>query len=223
MTATRRLELDAVTKSYGRVRALTETSLALDFGAAHCLAGPNGSGKTTLLRLIAGLTRPTSGRVIVPDVSVGYAFQRPNVYPDLTVRENLSVFAAMVDAREAWRAELTERLRLDPVLDRPAAALSDGFAKKLDLAVAMLKEPSLLLLDEPLADLDDVTRTRLLELLAEYRDEDRLLVVSTHNVERFDPLLDGITVVYNGEVVRDDRNLAEPAHAAYADVLARRG
>ncbi|WP_232685818.1 ATP-binding cassette domain-containing protein [Halobacterium zhouii] len=187
-----------LTKTYGDTTALGGVSL--EYGAGlHCLAGPNGSGKTTLLRAIAGLTRPTAGRVETPD-SLGYAFQRPNVYPDLTVRENLDVFQSLTDADDEWRDSLVERLRLAPERDRAANALSGGFRKKLDLALALLKRPEVLLLDEPLADLDPATRRRLVAVATEYADGERCVLVSTHNLEAFSEQYDSLTVLVDGYV-----------------------
>ncbi|MFB6119718.1 MAG: ATP-binding cassette domain-containing protein [Halobacteriaceae archaeon] len=212
------------TKRYGSVVAVDDVSLTLSSGSVHVLAGPNGSGKTTLLRAIADLTRPSAGTVSTPDVALGYAFQRPNLYPDLTVAGNLDVFDRMVDADPQWRASLVSRLRLDAVAHRRAGDLSDGFAKKLDLALALLKEPSVLLLDEPLADIDDATERRLLDLLADYRRPDRTIVLTSHNLRAVGDLCDRLVVLFDGSVVLDQRpaETGTTAHAAYAAVLDER-
>jgi len=201
------LVLDSVRKEYGDVVAVADASLRID-GGFHCLIGPNGSGKTTLVRLLLGLTRPTDGRVGVPDGAVGCGFQEPNFYPGLTVRENVAVFADLVGASDAeWRETLVDELRLRPAMDRRAANLSGGFARKLDLALGLLKRPEYLLLDEPLGALDDVSKARLLEFLAEYA-ESHAVLVSTHHVAEFEPYLDRVTVVHDGEVLLD----ADPAN-----------
>lgn len=217
------LRLRGVTKSYGEVTALAGIDLTVEPGTVHCLVGPNGSGKTTLFRIIAGLTQPTSGTVSVP-ADIGCGFQRPNCYRELTVAENLSVFGTLVGATdETWRAQLVETLGLDRVLDRPAAALSGGFTKKLDLALAMLDQPRFLLLDEPLGDLDDLSKQRLLEFLSEYRDGGNAVVVSTHHLEDFESLVDQLTVLSDGEIVVDspragiDTGSAESLQQFYVD------
>lgn len=217
------VHLSGVEKRYGPVTALDGVDLSVRAGDLHALAGPNGSGKTTMLRLLAGLARPSAGEVTAPDISVGIAFQQPNVYPDLTVRENVATFADVVGARVAWAERLVEDLRLRRVLHRRASKLSDGFAKKLDIALGMLKEPDVLLLDEPLADLDDLTKARLLDLLAEYAGGDRSVVVSTHNLDSFGPRIDRLTVVYDGAVLRDDEaaDLGGAPRDVYLDALDR--
>jgi ABC-2 type transport system ATP-binding protein len=186
-----------VTKTYDGTTALDGVSVDFDEGL-HCIAGPNGSGKTTLMRVLAALTRPDDGTVERPD-SLGYAFQVPNVYPDLTVRENLDVFQSLTGAGGEWREELVDRLRLAPELDREARNLSGGFRKKLDLALALLKEPAVLVLDEPLADLDPATRRRLVVVATEYA-EDHCVLACTHNLEAFADAYETLTVLVDGEV-----------------------
>lgn len=197
------IELDAVRKEYGSVVAVDGVSLTVGEGF-HCLLGPNGSGKTTLFRLILGLARPSGGSISVPDEPVGFGFQRPNFYPDLTVRENVDVFARLAGSvDDEWRSELLENLRLHRALDRTASELSGGFARKLDLALALLKRPRYLLLDEPLGALDDVSKEQLLGFLDAYAGEGNAVVVSTHHVEDFEAYVDRVTVMHRGRVVLD--------------------
>jgi ABC-2 type transport system ATP-binding protein len=198
------LALREVEKRYGDVTAVDGVSLAVERGDFHCLVGPNGSGKTTLLRLLLGLTRPSGGVVVDPDGVVGCGFQRPNFYPDLTVRENLDVFRGLVGADREWAETLLSELRLGPAKRRLGGDLSGGFARKLDLALALLKRPDYLLLDEPLGALDDVSKDRLLAFLGEYAG-DATVLVSTHHVADFEPHLDRLTVMHEGRVVLDDR------------------
>ncbi|SDG20986.1 ATP-binding cassette domain-containing protein [Halorientalis regularis] len=199
------LELHAVSKSYGDVTALSGVDLSVAPGTIHALVGPNGSGKTTLFRIALGLTRPSSGTVDAPVEGIGPGFQRANFYRDLTVAENLDVFAALTGAEdEAWREEICSTLRLDRVRDRRAGDLSGGFGKKLDLALALLNRSPVVCLDEPMGDLDDVSKANLLDLLADYRDEGHAVVVSTHHLGAFADVIDHLTVLHDGEVLLDD-------------------
>lgn len=196
-------EFDAVRKLYGDVVAVEDVSLTIRKGEFHCLVGPNGSGKTTLIRLLVGLTRPSAGSIVDPDGALGCGFQTPNFYPDLTVRENLDVFATLVGGSREWRETLLEELRLRRVADRIADDLSGGFARKLDLALALLKQPDYLLLDEPLGALDDVSQDRLLAFLGEYCDDSTTVLVSTHDVAAFEPHVDRLTIMHESQVVFD--------------------
>jgi len=221
------LALDGVTKRYGHVVALDDCSLAIDATGFHCLLGPNGSGKTTLLRLLLGLERPSAGSVVRDGVTVGSGFQRPNFYPGLTVRENLSVFGRFHDdgVDADWREHLLDGLRLRPALDRRAGDLSGGFARKLDLALGLQHRPDVVLLDEPLGALDDVSRARLLEFLADYAAEGHAVVVSTHRITSFEPSLDRLTVLRDGQVVvdraREDLDIGDESslQSRYVDMI----
>ena len=197
--------VEGVTKHYDGVTALSGVSVDVEVGSFHGLVGPNGSGKTTLFHLLSGLARPTGGRVRRPPVPVGVGFQVPRFYPDLTVRENLSVFRSFAaDSPPAdWTETLLEELRLEPAAHRKASDLSGGFRTKLDLALAMVKRPTFLLLDEPLTDVDDHSRRRIISFLSTYPGEDRCVVVSTHNVEAFGPAFDRVTVLVDGTVAFD--------------------
>ncbi|MDZ7687969.1 MAG: ABC transporter ATP-binding protein [Halobacteriales archaeon] len=185
------IELKNVTKMYGDTVALNDVSLRVSRGEVHALVGPNGSGKTTLLDIALGRVAPDSGEV-VRDGKVGCAFQEPRVLDDLTVAENISVFGA--------DEELAEKLRLDRVYDRRASALSGGFRKKLDTVLALADEPETVLFDEPLDELDDVSKRRLVELVGEYADGGNAVLVSTHRLDDFD-CIDRLTVLYDGEVL----------------------
>ncbi|WP_247002521.1 ABC transporter ATP-binding protein [Halosolutus gelatinilyticus] len=215
------LALSNATKRYGKTTALEGVSLAFEPGTFHGLIGPNGSGKTTLFALLAGLARPTSGRVDRASASVGYSFQEPRFYPDLTVRENLAVFRGFVDdpPPESWTETLLDELRLAPAAHRRADELSGGFRTKLDLALALVKRPRFLLLDEPLADVDEYSRRRIRSFLASYqRESNRTVVVSTHNVAAFADLFDRVTVIVDGEL-RIDGPPEEDVLAQYRSAL----
>jgi ABC-2 type transport system ATP-binding protein len=197
------ITVDSVTKRYGSVVAVDDLSLRIGGGQYHCLLGPNGSGKSTLLRLVLGLTRPSAGRIDRPDAAIGCGFQQPNFYAGLTVRQNVHVFARLVGATDwEWNRTVVSELRLDRALDREAGDLSGGFARRLDLALALIKQPEFLLLDEPLGALDDVSKAQFLSFLDRYAGEHTVLV-STHEVTDFAPHADRITVLHRGEMVLD--------------------
>jgi ABC-2 type transport system ATP-binding protein len=198
------LRVTALTKRYGPITALEGVDLTIRPGRLHCLLGPNGSGKTTLLNILLGLTAPTTGDVSRPAVRYGCSFQTPTVYPDLTVDENLRVFARMHGAADGGRQwDLRETLSLSAVEHRRVGGLSDGWQKRLDLALAFQSDPGFAILDEPLDDLDDITRRQVRQFLAAYPDEKRAVVVATHNPECFGAALDRVTILEDGGVLYD--------------------
>jgi ABC-type sugar transport system ATPase subunit len=197
--------LERVVKAYpGGVRALDGLNLEVREGERLVLYGPSGSGKTTALRLIAGLDRPTAGRVLLGDREVtslpphrrdvALLFQTPALFPHLTVRENL-VFARRLDynvVRRWWgrlrpadrtlAEETARRLGLAALLDRRPAELSGGERQRVALGRALLRRPAVFLLDEPLAHLDPPARLELREvLIATLREAGAASVWVTHD------------------------------------------
>lgn len=192
-----------VSKRYGDVVALDSVSLSVPYGSVHALLGPNGSGKSTLLRLIAGLEHPTAGQIDCHGLDIGISFQQPRWFPALTVDENIDIFASMASTAPtpAKIDSICETIRLSPVRHRRAADLSGGFAKKLDLVLSVLKAPDILLLDEPLADVDETSRHHIRSFIDGYRSEDRAVLMATHDREGFAPVVDHATVLLDGQVV----------------------
>jgi ABC-2 type transport system ATP-binding protein len=188
------VEAVGIRRAFGPVTAVDGVDLAIRPGEAYGLVGPDGAGKTTMLRLLVGALRPDAGSVSIagvdlaarPDAaraSVGYLAQRFSLYGDLTVLENLRFFAQVRGIREAAFAgrarELLGFVGLDGFEGRLADHLSGGMKQKLGLACALVHEPPVLLLDEPTAGVDPVTRQEFWKLLARILAEGRALVVST--------------------------------------------
>ena len=215
------IRFEDVSKRYGDVTALESVDLTVRPGECHCLVGPNGSGKTTLLDLLLGLTRPTSGTVRVPAVSLGCSFQSPTFYPGLTVAENLDVFGRLSGCPgPEWRGRLTDVFGLDRVSHQLAGTLSGGWQQKLDLALGFLKRPTYAVLDEPFDELDDVSQRRLRAFLGEYCTDGRTVLIVTHHVEAFDGLVDRLTVFDRGEVRYDGPVDADVgAHEQYRSIV----
>ncbi|MFI6265651.1 ABC transporter ATP-binding protein [Micromonospora sp. NPDC051006] len=231
------IRLEALTKSYGKVAALDGVDLEVPAGEMVTLVGPSGSGKSTVLRLIAGLDRPDGGRIVVDgqDVAqvpphrraVAMVFQDYALYPHLTVRGNL-LFGLRV--RRVPRAEAerraraaADRLGIADLLDRYPDETSGGQRQRIALARALLREPTVYLLDEPLASLDAPLRfaTRA-DLLALHRELGTTTIHVTHDQAEAMTLGDRVVVLDHGRVRQvgpPQRVYDEPADTFVAGFL----
>jgi ABC-2 type transport system ATP-binding protein len=190
-----------VSRSFGDHLALQPTELEVAAGQVLALVGPNGAGKSTLLGILAGALPPTSGAVERgAGVRVGWMPQRPAHYGRLSARENLELFARLERAGNA--AALLARLEL-PDDGRTASSLSVGNRQRLDLAISLLGDPQVLLLDEPTAALDPRQRRRLWETAAAVRSAGGAVVLVTQNVEDLERVADRVALLLDGRVVFD--------------------
>jgi ABC-type multidrug transport system ATPase subunit len=190
-----------VSRRFGDHAALAETDLEVRRGEALALVGPNGAGKSTLLAILAGALEPSEGSVDRADgVRAGWMPQRPAHYGRLSPRQNLELFARLEQAGDVDR--MLERLEL-PADDRPAATLSVGNRQRLDLAISLLPDPHVLLLDEPTAALDPRQRRRLWETARGVRDAGGAVVLVTQNLEDLEHVADRVAALLDGRVVFD--------------------
>jgi ABC-type multidrug transport system ATPase subunit len=220
-----RLQIESVTKNYrGGVKALRGVQLELGPGVLGLL-GPNGAGKSTLMRILATITRATSGRVLWNDADIaqkpdglrdvlGYLPQDFGVYPNLNALEFLEYLAAVkgLEAGAARKriAELLDLVNLTEAAKRPLGGYSGGMRQRVGIAQALLNDPQLLIVDEPTAGLDPEERLRFRNLLSELSGE-RIVILSTHIVSDIEAVASGIAILAQGELL---------AHGASESLLA---
>lgn len=207
--------LEQVSVNFGRVRALDDVTVALEPGLIGLL-GVNGAGKTTLLRVVAGALKPRSGRVLVTGAGgenalkpgelprlVGYLPQSVLAVRGLTARQYMEYFAFLKGfARGEGRvaaASCIDRVGLSAEADKATRSLSGGMLRRLGLAAALLGEPALLLLDEPMAGLDPEQRQLMRRLIAKVAG-DSTVVLSTHLAEDVSELASSVCVLDRGRV-----------------------
>ncbi len=189
-----------VARRYGDVEALAPTDLELAPGETVALIGPNGAGKSTLLAILAGALEPSEGSVEV-HARRGWVPQRPAQYARLSPLENLELFARLERVREPERAgrQLLERFAL-PTARRPAGELSVGNRQRLNVAIALLGEPRVLLLDEPTASLDPIQRRLVWDVVDALRSEGGAVCFATQNVEEVEHA-DRVLALQDGRIV----------------------
>jgi ABC-2 type transport system ATP-binding protein len=190
------LETEALCVSLAGRSVLRDITLRVPAGEILGVVGPNGAGKTTLYRTITGLGRPTSGRIILfggrsPDARsrkrIGYMPQNEALYPELSGRENLAFFGRVYglggDRLRRRMTEVLELVALRPRADDRVDRLSGGMRRRLSLAVALLHEPDLVILDEPTVGVDPELRAAFWLHFAELKATGRTVIVSTHHLD----------------------------------------
>jgi ABC-type multidrug transport system ATPase subunit len=193
------LAAHGVSRTFGSHVALAPTSIEARPGEALALVGPNGAGKSTLLAILAGALPPSSGSVERGEgVRVGWMPQRPAHYGRLSARQNLELFARLEGVGDP--AAQLARFEL-PDDDRPSTSLSVGNRQRLDLALSLLGDPQVVLLDEPTAALDPRQRRRLWETAAAVRDGGGAVVLVTQNVDDLEHVADRVAVLLEGSIV----------------------
>ena len=207
-----KLQIENLSKDYrGGVQALRNVNLTVKPGVLGLL-GPNGAGKSTLMRILATITRPSSGRVLWNEADIamepdgvrsclGYLPQDFGVYPNLSAIEFLDYLAAVkgIPAAEARRRidELIAVVNLSEAAKRPLGSYSGGMRQRVGIAQALLNEPQLLIVDEPTAGLDPEERVRFRNLLSELSGE-RVVILSTHIVSDVEAVATEIAILAQG-------------------------
>ncbi len=201
--------LDRVSKLFGSFAALRQVTVDLQAGRCYVLIGENGAGKSTLLRILAGLLRPSLGSVTVFDglephearARIGYMSHAPMLYDELTAQENLRYFASLYAGRACLSPmDVLRQVGLDPELSRTLGQYSQGMRQRTSLARVLLPVPELLLLDEPFSNMDVESARQMVELLARFRQENRTIVITTHQREMAAPIADWVLRLHAGRV-----------------------
>jgi osmoprotectant transport system ATP-binding protein len=237
------ITLDGVEKSYDGRRVFGPVSLEVADGARVAVVGPSGCGKSTLLRMVVGLVRPDAGRVLVAgepltDANkralrrrIGYVVQDGGLFPHLTAERNVTLVARHLGWSEARMrarvAELSAMAGLDgPALARWPAQLSGGQRQRVGVMRALMLDPAVLLLDEPLGALDPVIRRKLQrELSALFRSLGKTVLLVTHDVAEAAYLADDAVVMRAGRVVQRgtiEAMTRAPADEQVSELLASR-
>jgi ABC-2 type transport system ATP-binding protein len=203
-TAERSALLRGVTKRFGDRVALDDVSLEVAPGELLAIIGPNGAGKTTLLSILAGILRPDAGELARSPREIGWVPQHAAVYGKLSVRENLRLFARLerVPDPDAVVEAMLAQTGLADRADDELGTLSGGNRQRVNIAVGLLADPPVLLLDEPTSSLDPRQRERLWAFVAALaRERGTSVIFTTHNVAEAERWADRVLVLADGEVV----------------------
>ena len=207
------VELQNVTKTFGRQAAVDDVTLAVPEGSVYGFIGPNGSGKTTTLRMIMRIFLPDAGVIRVlgesrtgaADDRVGYLPEERGLYKAMKVRDILRFYAKLKHCSPT-RTEIDQwldRMGLSGVGDKRVNALSKGMSQKVQFIAAVVSKPSLLILDEPFSGLDPVNAQVLKDAVLEVRRRGTTVVFSTHDMSTAERMCDRIFMIFGGRKVLD--------------------
>ena len=206
------IETHSLTKRYGSgVLAVDSVDMSVRRGEVYGFLGPNGAGKTTTLRMLVGLIRPTSGEASVAGRApgdpkglerIGSLIESPGFYPYLSGRENLRVVADLAGVKHNRVDEVLDVVELSRRAGRKFGTYSTGMKQRLGVAAALLKDPDLLILDEPTNGLDPQGMAEMRKLIKDIGHGDRTVLLSSHLLGEVEQICDRVGVISNGKLVR---------------------
>src|SRR5271156_1907769 len=206
------VQLDNVSRMFGRFPALRKVSFSFVAGRCYVLLGENGAGKSTLLRILAGLLEPTLGTACIlsegkPEkiadqrARIGYMSHAPMLYDELSAEENLRYFAGLYRTCSCLTpSEALLAVGLDPTLTRPVGQFSQGMRQRTSLSRVLLPQPELLLLDEPFSNMDVASAGKMVTLLGRLRGA-RTVVLTTYQRSLAEPLADYFLMMEAGQLI----------------------
>ena len=228
------IEITNLTKKYGDFTAVDDISLHVRRGEIFGFLGPNGAGKTTTIRVLAGLSLPTSGVVRVDGLDVGsngtrikamtgYVPDRPFLYEKLTGRELLQFVANLYrrewDECEARAMELLRYFDVDEWVDARIENLSHGMKQKLVLVSALVHDPALLIIDEPMVGLDAFAQKQVKLLFRRLAEEKKTVFLTTHTLSVAEAVCDRIAIINRGRIVAEGTTAQLKSDRALEDVF----
>jgi len=200
-----RLKLSDISKSYGSNLVLDNLNLELRQGEILGLLGRNGVGKTTLLKIIANISQPDAGSIDYPrdNRNIGYLSERNPLYPNMYIPEYLNWISNLTESSDKMDInEVISQVGLNDVIGTKVGQLSKGYKQRVGLAAAMISNPDILILDEPINGLDPVQ-------IEEYRQvvkslgQDRIIILSSHLMQEVEAICDRVVVIDNGQIQKD--------------------
>jgi ABC-2 type transport system ATP-binding protein len=230
------LAIEGLAKHFGPITAVDGVSFTVARGEVLGFLGPNGAGKSTTMRMITGYLPPDAGRVEVCGIDlardpiavrqrIGYLPEGAPAYGDMTPAALLDFVATLrrypTQERRQRLESVTERLELDSVLQQPIETLSKGFKRRVGLAIALLHDPEVLILDEPTDGLDPNQKHHVRKLLADMA-KDKAIIISTHILEEVDALCTRAIVIAHGRIVADAKPAELEARSSYHNAVTLR-
>jgi len=219
-------------KVYGEIKAVDDISFSIEQGEIFGLLGPNGAGKTSTINMMIGLSRPTSGEIIIDGIDaikdikkvqriIGIVPDENNLYDEMNGFDNLcfcaSLYGISKKEREKRAMELLEQFNLTFAAKRPFKTYSKGMKRKLTIAAGIIHNPKILFLDEPTTGIDIESARQIRELILDLKKQGKTIFITTHYIEEAERICDRIAFIVNGKIVKigtvtELMDSAEPEH-----------
>ena len=227
------LETKNLTKLYKDFKALDSVSINIEESKVYGLLGPNGAGKSTLLKLITQIIKPSSGDIIYKDQKIsqndlsqiGSIIESPAIYPNLTAYENLKVLTTLLSIEDDKIYETLKTVDLTNTGNKLSREFSLGMKQRLGIAMALINNPKLLILDEPTNGLDPVGIAELRELIKSFTNEGISVLISSHILSEIDQVADKVGILVNGKLVYEGENTKGSNHLEnlFMDIIKKEG
>lgn len=210
------IELQNISKQFGNLFAVKNLNLTISNGELFTLLGPNGAGKTTTVKMITGLLKPTSGKIIINDIDIGrfpekakemiaYIPDQPYLYPELSGREFIIFVSRLYKMESSQISKRMEKwfseFRIGDWIDLPASGYSHGMRQKVIFIQALIHQPDIIVIDEPMVGLDPVSARTVKRLLRKKVEEGTTVFISTHSLVDAEEISDRVGVLNEGELL----------------------
>ena len=227
------LETKNLTKLYKDFKALDSVSINIEESKVYGLLGPNGAGKSTLLKLITQIIKPSSGDIIYNEQKIsqndlsqiGAIIESPAIYPNLTAYENLKVLTTLLSIDEDKIYEVLKTVGLTNTGNKLTCEFSLGMKQRLGIAMALINNPKLLILDEPTNGLDPVGIAELRELIKSFTSDGITVIISSHILSEVDQVADKVGILVNGKLSYEGENNKGSDHLEnlFMDIIKKEG
>lgn len=217
------IKLENVRKNYNSIRVLNNVSFTVEAGEIVAVIGPSGCGKTTLLKCINGLEKIDTGRIIVGDQditskkldltklreNVGIVFQQYNLFPHMTVKQNIMLAPLKVKKMKRNDAEILAMMLLEKVgllnkMDAYPHELSGGQAQRVAIARTLAMKPQIILFDEPTSALDPYMKKEVLDVIRKLKEDNIIIIIVTHEMKFAKDIADRVVFLHNGQIIEND-------------------
>ena len=222
------LKTNSVSKKLKKTYAVKNLSISVRKNSVYGLLGPNGAGKSTLLKMITGIVRPTSGEILFNNhdwtrkdlLNIGSLIESPPLYENLTAFENLKVRAILLGIPLKKCSEVLEKMDLMDTKNKKVSDFSLGMKQRLGIALALLNNPKLLILDEPTNGLDPFGIEELRKMIRSLADSGISIIISSHILSEIQQVADDIGIIYDGRLIYEGSiDTSEDLERLFMDII----